>query len=135
MATRVAPSARTAARVSRNRTGRVIPSSSAARTASAHSRRAAVTALQGQWCLDSGISPHTGAACATPGFWNPNGGPRGLVRDTRNFIAASQTDLTARFDTGAIAHTLVAGVSLNLENFELDTGSLFNDADLSLIHI
>ncbi len=90
---------------------------------------AAVTALQGAWCLRSGINAHTGVACTTPGFWNPNGGPRGFVRDTENFIAASQTDLTARFDTGAVKHTLVAGVSFNTEKFELDTGSLFNNAD------
>lgn len=92
-------------------------------------QRAAVTALQGAWCLRSGINPHTGAACATPGAWNPNGGPRGFVRDTENFIAASQTDLTARFGTGPLRHTLVAGVSANIENFELDNGSLFNDAN------
>lgn len=90
-------------------------------------QHAAVTALQGQWCLASGINAHTGAACTTPGFWNPNGGPRGFVRDTENFIAASQTDLTARFDTGAVKHTLVGGVSFNTEKFELDTGSLFNN--------
>lgn len=92
-------------------------------------QHAAVTALQGQWCLASGVNAHTGAACTTPGFWNPNGGPRGLVRDTRNTIAASQTDLTARFDTGAVKHTLVGGVSFSTEKFELDTGTLFNNSD------
>lgn len=92
-------------------------------------QHAAVTALQGQWCLASGINAHTGAACTTPGFWNPNSGPRGFVRDTVNTLAASQTDLTARFDTGAVKHTLVTGVSLATEHFDLDTGSLFNNAN------
>ena len=92
-------------------------------------QRSSVTALQGAWCLDSGINPHTGEACDFPGFWNPSGGPRGLVRDTENLIAASQTDLTARFDTGAVKHTLVAGVSLSIENFDLDTGNLFRNPD------
>lgn len=88
-----------------------------------------LTALQGAWCLDSGINAHTGAACTAPGTWNPNAGPRGLVRDTRNAIAASQTDLTARFGTGPVRHTLVAGLSLATEKFELDSGNQFLNAN------
>jgi catecholate siderophore receptor len=95
-----------------------------------------VTALQGSWCLQDGTSPYTGAACAggqPTGTWFPNSGPRGLVRDTRNFIAYSQTDLSARFDTGAITHDLVAGVSLAKEDFELESGSVFRNADGSAV--
>ena len=85
-----------------------------------------VTALQGAWCLDNGTNPYTGASCSPAGMWNPNSGPRGFVRDTSNFMAISQTDLTARFATGAIEHALVAGVSFAKEDFDLDTGSVFN---------
>jgi catecholate siderophore receptor len=80
--------------------------------------------LSGAWCLENGTDPYTGGACANPGTWTPAPTQRGVWRDTTNFIAASQTDLTARFDTGAVSHTLVAGVSLHIENFELDNGGL-----------
>lgn len=103
-----------------------------------------VTALQGTWCRFDGTDPFTGGACISrqtnadgdpievilpPGTWSPTGGPRGNVRDTRNFIASSQTDLTADFSTGAIEHTLVAGVSLGTEDFELDGGNGFRNDD------
>ncbi|WP_448483040.1 TonB-dependent receptor [Pseudoxanthomonas mexicana] len=88
-----------------------------------------VTALQGTWCLDNGTNPYTGAVCSPAGIWNPNSGPRGFVRDTSNFMAISQTDLTARFSTGAIEHALVAGVAFSKEDFDLDTGSVFNNSN------
>lgn len=103
-----------------------------------------VTALQGGWCLDSGINPYTGGACLfeqedaqgnvvdvliPPGTWSPTGGPRGNVRDTSNFIAHSQTDLTAIFNTGAVEHHLVAGIAFSKEEFELDGGNGFRNAD------
>ena len=96
-----------------------------------------ITALQGTWCRLDGINPFTGEACATladgstqpPGTWSPTGGPRGRVRDTRNTIAYAQSDLTARFATGAVEHGLVAGVSLASEQFELDDGTIFRNAD------
>ena len=101
------------------------------------------TALQGSWCLANGTNPYTGGACATlpvgpgvpagtvqpPGTWSPTGGPRGFVRDTENFIAHSQTDLSLGFDTGAVRHDVVAGVSFSKEDFELDSGSGFRNAD------
>ena len=101
------------------------------------------TALQGSWCLADGTNPYTGGACANlpvgpgvpagtiqpPGTWSPTGGPRGFVRDTENFIAHSQTDLTASFGTGSVEHHLVAGVSFSKEEFELDSGSGFRNAD------
>lgn len=89
------------------------------------------TALQGSWCLADNTSPHTGLPCVgqPAGTWNPNGGPRGLVRDTENFIAHSQTDLTAIFNIGRIEHHLVAGVAFSKEDFELDTGTAFRNAD------
>jgi catecholate siderophore receptor len=89
------------------------------------------TALQGSWCLSNNTNPYTGQACVgqPAGTWNPNGGPRGLVRDTENFIAHSQTDLTASFSTGAVRHDVVVGVSFSKEDFELDTGTTFRNPD------
>ncbi len=68
-------------------------------------------------------------ASSAPGTWSPTGGPRGFVRDTENFIAHSQTDLSFGFDTGAVRHDVVAGVSFSKEDFELDSGSGFRNAD------
>jgi catecholate siderophore receptor len=87
-----------------------------------------VDAVQGTWCLDSGIDPASGAACGDPGTYVPRG-PRGLQRDTDNRLFASQTDLSASFRTGAIGHALVAGVALTRESFDLDTGNVLRNAD------
>lgn len=81
-----------------------------------------VNPTQGTWCLDSGINPANGAACANPGTYQPSG-PRGNTRDSSNAIAVSQTDLTTRFSTGAVEHALVAGVSFTHETYDLDTGN------------
>lgn len=95
-----------------------------------------VNAPQGTWCLPGGVNPAGGACTATinnvaipvpPGNFQPNG-PRGFKRDTRNTIAISQTDVISHFTTGSIAHSLVTGVSLSREDFDLDTGNLFRTA-------
>lgn len=99
------------------------------------------TALQGTWCRFDGTDPFTGGPCATlpgggaqpPGTWSPTAGPRGNVRDTGNFIAYSQTDLSARFDTGAVSHQLVAGVSFGKEDFDLHGYQAFRNADGSAL--
>lgn len=83
---------------------------------------------QGAWCLDSGINPADGSACSAPGTFQPSG-PRGTTRDTSNAIAISQTDLTARFDTGAVSHAMVAGVSFSRETFELANGNSQRNPD------
>ncbi len=91
-----------------------------------------VTALRGNWCLENGINPYTGQACASgqpAGTWSPVAGPRGFIRDTRNSIAISQTDVTANVSTGSIEHALVAGVSFSAESFQLESGGVFFDAD------
>jgi catecholate siderophore receptor len=88
-----------------------------------------VDAPQGSWCLASGINPANNQACATPDSFIPSGGPRGHSRDTRNAIAINQTDFTTFFDTGAIEHALVAGVSFSRESFDLTSLSLFRNAD------
>jgi catecholate siderophore receptor len=91
-----------------------------------------VDAVQGTWCLATGINPATGAACANPGTYQPSG-PRGLQRDTENGLAVSQTDLTARFGTGGIEHAMVVGASFSHETFDLDTGSLLRNPDGTLV--
>ncbi|RYF95199.1 MAG: TonB-dependent siderophore receptor, partial [Caulobacteraceae bacterium] len=65
---------------------------------------------QGTWCLSSGFNAQTGAACATPGQYIL-GGPRGSVRDTENIQLVNQTDLNWKFETGAVKHNLILGVS------------------------
>ena len=96
-----------------------------------------VDATQGTWCLPGNITP-TGTACVSGtgaaaitvpvGQYLPSG-PRGYMRDTSNAIAISQTDLTSHFSTGGIQHDLVAGVSFSQETFDLDTSSVFRNAD------
>ncbi|WAT14048.1 TonB-dependent receptor [Xanthomonas fragariae] len=89
------------------------------------------TAPEGTWCLPNNTNAYTGRACVgqPPATWNPDSGPRGLARDTENFIAHSQTDLTATLHTGAIEHRVVAGVAFSKEDFELDSGTIFRNAD------
>lgn len=96
-----------------------------------------VDATQGTWCMPNNLTP-TGASCTVGtgaaaitvpvGQYLPSG-PRGYVRDTSNAISISQTDLTARFNTGSVEHALVAGVSFSQETFDLDTSNLFRNAD------
>jgi catecholate siderophore receptor len=87
-----------------------------------------VSPPQGGWCVAPGINPWTGEACASPGVFMPqtsatSTGPRGTTRDNTNEILVNQTDLTAQFDTGMIAHTLVAGVVFSKESFERLSGN------------
>ncbi len=93
---------------------------------------AIVNPPQGSWCVEPGINPWTGAACATPGVYDPSG-PRGTTRDTANEILANQTDLTATFATGAIAHTLVAGVSVSQESYGRLSGNSQRNPDGSSV--
>lgn len=91
-----------------------------------------VTALQGHWCLDDGTDPYTNRPCTNgqpAGTWLPDSGPRGYVRDTRNTLAISQTDVTARFTTGAVRHALVAGAAFSTESFSLENDGVFFNAD------
>ena len=87
-----------------------------------------VNPTQGTWCLDAGVNPATGEACTSPGTYQPSG-PRGTTRDTRNGLAYNQTDLTSRFDTGSVGHSLVAGLSLLHETYDLESGNSQRNAD------
>jgi catecholate siderophore receptor len=82
---------------------------------------------QGTWCLESGINPWTGAACAAPGSYVPSG-PRGTLRDTTNEIVVNQTDFTVEFATGRVQHTLVTGFSLSAETYHRDNGNALRNA-------
>jgi catecholate siderophore receptor len=81
---------------------------------------------QGTWCIDAGINPWTGAACADPGTYLPSG-PRGGVRDTTNEILVNQTDFTIDFATGAVQHTLVTGFSISRESYHRDNGNILRN--------
>lgn len=96
-----------------------------------------VDASQGTWCLPNNLQP-TGAACVSGtgaaaitvpvGQYLPSG-PRGFVRDTTNKLLYNQTDFTGSFATGAIGHTVVAGLAFSHETFELDSSSDFRNPD------
>lgn len=77
---------------------------------------------QGTWCIDSGIDPWTGAACAAPGTYQPSG-PRGTTRDTVNDILINQTDFTGRWSLGFIDNTTVAGLSFSHETYDRVNGN------------
>jgi catecholate siderophore receptor len=93
---------------------------------------------QGTFCLPDNLTP-AGTTCTLnpgtileivvpPGMYMPSG-PRGNIRDTTNKILYNQTDLTANFNTGFIAHTLVTGVSLSHESYSLTGSSQYRNAD------
>lgn len=98
---------------------------------------------QGTFCLGNNQTPVGGncSVTSTPVVGQPPvtivvpvntympSGPRGNVRDTTNRMLVNQTDLTAKFNTGAIEHTLVTGFSLMHESYSLDGSSEFRNAD------
>jgi len=85
---------------------------------------------QGTWCLASstlaaGMNVANGLACtapAAPGFYTPSG-PRGTTRATKNTNFYNQLDLTSRFATGDVRHTMVFGIGVSSESFRLDNGN------------
>ena len=89
---------------------------------------AVTSAVQGTFCTGAGINPYSGALCGSPNTYAPSG-PRGNVRNTENTLYYNQTDLTAQFDTGGISHTLVAGLALTREEYDLANGNLLRNAD------
>lgn len=103
---------------------------------------------QGTWCLSNGMKPagwsQTANAAGTvittnisgytactgsdpaPGFYRPSG-PRGNVRDTENKVLANQTDATWTFNTGAVEHNLVTGLSFSREDYVLIGGNVLRN--------
>lgn len=90
------------------------------------SQMVVVNPPQGTWCVAPGINPWTGAACATPGMYQPSG-PRGGFRDSTNEILINQTDLTLKFETGPVRHTMVAGLVFSSETYHLDSGNVLRN--------
>ncbi len=84
------------------------------------------SAVQGTFCLASGINPYSGAACAPTNSYAPSG-PRGNVRDSLNTILYSQTDLRLDFDTGPLSHAVVLGLSLMHEDYGLSNGNVLRN--------
>jgi catecholate siderophore receptor len=93
---------------------------------------------QGTFCLPGNRTPVGGSCTLNPGTATeivvPAGsympsGPRGNVRDTTNKLLVNQTDLTIRFNTGAVEHNLVGGFALMHESYALDGSSEFRNAD------
>ena len=87
-----------------------------------------VSPPQGTWCQASGINVSTGAECSTPGMY-ARSGPAGTTRDTTNKILYNQTDVTWNFATGAVQHTLVTGLSLTHETYDLLNGNSLRNPD------
>lgn len=85
---------------------------------------------QGTYCLSSGVTP-AGAACPATvpaGYYLPSG-PRGNTRDSGNQLLFDQVDLTAKFNTGAIEHTVDVGAAATWEKYDLFSGSSLRNAD------
>jgi catecholate siderophore receptor len=72
------------------------------------------------------MSGYRACAVGSPaGYYTPTtGGPRGLVRDTTNRIIVNQTDLTWKFNTAGVQHTLVTGLTLSDETYDLTSGNV-----------
>jgi len=88
---------------------------------------AVITNIGGTTCMPNGINAYTGAACAPAGTRNFGANGTTNFRNSFNELLYNQTDLTAEFTTGGWEHTLVAGVALTQENYDLDNGSpLYN---------
>ncbi|MCX5469521.1 TonB-dependent receptor [Acinetobacter nematophilus] len=97
-------------------------------------QKATVSAPQGTFCLADGKAPTaftnnnlTGFInCATAGQYVVSG-PRGYYRDTHNKQFANDTNINVQFKTGLIDHTLVAGVGMSREDYEITTaGYIYN---------
>lgn len=95
-----------------------------------------VSAPQGTFCLANGMAPtgytpsnQTGyVTCSTPAQYIISG-PRGYYRDTHNKQFANDTNLVAKFKTGAIDHALVAGVGFSREDYDITTGGYLYNSD------
>lgn len=90
---------------------------------------------QGTYCLASGVLP-TGAACPStvPAGYYLISGPRGNFRDSKNELMYDQLDLSAKFNTGPIEHTLVAGGSASWEKYSLLTGNALRNANGTAVY-
>lgn len=96
---------------------------------------------QGTFCLPGNVQPTHAAGSTTPNACPATtpvgyyliGGPRGTYRDSENQLMYDQADLRAVFNTGAVEHTLVAGASYTWEKYELNSGSVYRNADTTTV--
>ncbi len=65
---------------------------------------------------------HVNTVGVPAGFYRP-AGPQGHGRDYNTELLINQTNLTWRFSTGGIAHTLVAGAEISREDYSRNTFS------------
>ena len=65
---------------------------------------------------------HVNTVGVPVGFYRP-AGPQGHGRDYSTELLINQTNLSWRFNTGGIAHTLVTGVEVSREDYSRDTFS------------
>ena len=65
---------------------------------------------------------HVNTVGVPAGFYRP-AGPQGHGRDYSTELLINQTNLTWRFNTGGIAHTLVAGAEISREDYSRNTFS------------
>jgi catecholate siderophore receptor len=87
-----------------------------------------VDAPQGTFCLPNGINPQTGVACAPANTFAPSG-PRGTYRHTLNTLLYNESDLSGKFNTGQLQHSLTVGVALTRETYHLNNGNMERNAD------
>lgn len=67
---------------------------------------------------------HTNLKGMQPGYYRP-AGPQAYGRDSTTTLWTNQTNLTQRFDTGGLGHTLVTGFEISRETYER-TNSSYN---------
>lgn len=65
---------------------------------------------------------HVNTKGLPPGRYRP-AGPQGYGRDSATDMWANQTNLTSRFDTGGLGHTLVSGFEFSRETYDRTTYS------------
>lgn len=63
---------------------------------------------------------HVDVRGVPPGYYKP-AGPQGYGRDSTTTLWINQTNLTQRFDTGALGHTLVTGFEIARETYDRTT--------------
>ncbi len=95
------------------------------------------SAPQGAFCLANGFQPlpatniaTTPLACAAGqpvNTYSPSG-PRGNIRNQENQLLYNQTDFRAVFDTAGMEHTLVVGLALTKEDYDLVNGNVLRTA-------
>lgn len=84
---------------------------------------------QGTYCLSNGQTAAANpVACSYAGYYQPSG-PRGTTRFSHNQMLFDQVDVMAKFNTGAIEHTIDVGVAATWEKYNLSSGNSLRNSD------